>query len=148
MGKASAKLIAFFVVACLAWPADSKEQRQFAELVVQTTVPQAGSSVAFGFDALWVMGDNVLLKVNPADNSSLEIEIPTSKDDPGLLSDLDRYRGIAGREGAVWIPDMASSTIYKLTRNQTKSSRRFPPKSSAPGKHWRWRRRHLGHHVR
>ena len=69
--------------------------------------------MAFDFDALWMMSDGRLVKVNPADNSVLDIEISTGEDS-GLLPDIDRYRGIATGEGAVWVPDMASSSIYKV----------------------------------
>ena len=69
--------------------------------------------MAFGFDALWMMSDGRLVKVNASDNSFLDIEIPTGEDS-GLLSGLDKYRALAVGEGAIWVTDIASATIYKV----------------------------------
>ena len=69
--------------------------------------------MAFDFDALWMISDGQLVKVTAADNSVVDIDLPNDEGS-GLLPDIDRYRGIATGEGAVWVPDMASSTIYKV----------------------------------
>ena len=113
MSNARILALAVFLTLGLGLSMNATADQQSAELVVQTKIPKPGSSIAYGFNALWTMSNGRLLKVNPADNSSLEIEIPTSKD-AGSLSDLDKYRGIAVGEGAVWIPEMASSTIHKV----------------------------------
>ena len=61
--------------------------------------------MAFGFDALWMMSGATMVRLDPADNSVTEIKVPGAG---------GNYRGIAAGEGAVWIPDTASKTIYKL----------------------------------
>ena len=113
MDKTSATLISFLLISCSAHAAELVEVRQPGELVVETTIPRAGYSMAFGFDALWMMSDGRLVKVNAADNSFLDIEIPTGEDS-GLLTGVDKYRALAVGEGAIWVTDMASSTIYRV----------------------------------
>lgn len=113
MIKASAALAAVLVATCMTHAAELDDGRQTEELVVQTTIPRSGFSLGFAFDALWMMSDGKLVKVNAADNSVVDIALP-SGEGSGLLADIDRYRGIATGEGAVWVPDMASSTIYKV----------------------------------
>ena len=46
-----------------------------------------------------------MMRVNPTANSVTEIMVDGA---------LGSYRGIAVGEGATWIPDTASKTIYKL----------------------------------
>ena len=145
MGHRHAAMMTLFLATAPAF-ADSAD-RQLGELVVQATIPRAGFSLGFGFDAVWMMSDGRLVKIDPADNSVLEIEIPAG-DGSGSLSDIDRYRGIAVGEGAVWVPEMASSTIYKIDprSNQVvlKNSDRYLRRCR---KHWGRRRLRLGHHV-
>ena len=78
--------------------------------------------MAYGFDALWTMSDGKMVRINAADNSVLEIDLPVSEN-AGLLMELDKYRGIAVGEGAIWVPDMASSTIFKIDPEQNKLAR-------------------------
>jgi virginiamycin B lyase len=83
------------------------------ELTIEATIAREGFAMAFGFDALWMMSKGQLVRVNASDNAVVEIPLP-SAGDAGLLPDVDRYRGLAVGEGAVWIPEMASSTIFKV----------------------------------
>ncbi len=119
MRKASAKLIALFLITCTAFSAAPAQENTPADLTVQSTIPRAAAYMAFGFDALWTMSDGQMVRINAADNSFIEIVVPTSEN-AGLLGELDKYRGIAVGEGAVWVPDMASSTIYKVDPEQNK----------------------------
>ena len=83
------------------------------EMVIQKVIPRNGFSLGYGFDAIWMMSEGRLIRVNAADNSAVEIELPAA-DDSGSLPEIDRYRGIAVGEGGVWVPDVANSTIYKV----------------------------------
>ena len=60
-----------------------------------------------------------MVKINAADNSVIEIEVPISENAEALM-EFDKYRGIAVGESAVWVPDMASSTIFKVDPEQNK----------------------------
>lgn len=113
MGHRHAAMMAVFLAASPASAALSAERPQVGEMVVHATIPRAGFPLGFGFDAVWMMSEGRLVKVDPLDNSFLDIEIPTGADSASL-ADIDRYRGIAVGEGAVWVPDMASSAIYKV----------------------------------
>lgn len=75
--------------------------------------------MGFGFDSLWMMSDGRLVRVNATDNSVTDIEIPVSETG-AALTENDKYRGIAVGEGAVWVPDMGSSTIYKVDPKSNK----------------------------
>jgi virginiamycin B lyase len=97
----SALIIAWFFVL----PAMAAEELSIDKLEVQAKIPQSGDFMAFGFDSLWMMSDGDMIRVNPTDNSVTEIKVPGA---------VGRYRGIAVGEGAVWIPDSGSKTIYKL----------------------------------
>ena len=80
---------------------------------IQATIPRAGYAMAFGFGSLWMMSEGRLVRVNAKDNSVIDIEIPKGEGG-AMLSDADKYRGIAIGEGAVWIPDVGNSVIYKI----------------------------------
>ena len=93
----------FFVLA----PAMAVEVEELPidKLEVQATISHGGDFMAFGFDSLWMMSGATMIRVNPADNSVTEIKVDGA---------LGTYRGIAVGEGAIWIPDTGSKTIYKL----------------------------------
>jgi virginiamycin B lyase len=81
--------------------------------VIQATIARSGYSMAFGFGSLWMMSGGRLARVDPKDNSTIDIDIPAGEGG-ALLSDADKYRGIAIGEGAIWIPDVGNSVIYKV----------------------------------
>jgi len=89
------------------------------ELSVAVTIPKPAADMAYGFDALWTMSDGKMIRINAADNSVVEIDLPNSEN-ASLLMELDKYRGIAVGEGAIWVADMASSTILKIDPEQNK----------------------------
>jgi streptogramin lyase len=80
---------------------------------VLATIQRGGYALAFGYDSLWMMSDGQLARVNPIDNSVIDIPVPAGESG-NILSDIDRYRGIAIGEGAVWIPDVGNSVIHKV----------------------------------
>lgn len=82
-------------------------------LIVETAIPRSGYAMAYGFDSLWMMSSGRLARVNSVDNSVIDIDIPQGESGAGL-ADADKYRGIAIGEGAVWIPDVGNSVIYKV----------------------------------
>jgi DNA-binding beta-propeller fold protein YncE len=98
----SALIIAWFFVLT---PAMSAEELPIDKLEVQAKIPHQGDFIAFGFGSLWMMSGGKMIRVNATDNSVTEIKIA------GAVGD---YRGIAVGEGAVWVPDSGSKTIYKL----------------------------------
>jgi virginiamycin B lyase len=98
----SALIIAWFFVPT---PAMAAEELSIDKLEVQAEIPHGGDFIAFGFGSLWMMGDRGMLRVNPTDNSVTEIKVAGA---------VGSYRGIAVGEGAIWIPDTRSKTIYKL----------------------------------
>lgn len=117
MRKTNTKLVALLLTTCAAFSFASAQENTPAYLAIQTSIPKEAAYMAYGFSALWTMSDGQMIRINSADNSIIEIEVPTSES-AGLLMELDKYRGIAVGEGAVWVPDMASSTIYKVDPKQ------------------------------
>src|SRR4051812_25081489 len=95
-------IIAWFFVT----PAIAAEELSVKKLEVQAKIPHGGDFMAFGFDSLWMMdGPESMVRVNPRDNSVTKIKVAGA---------IGSFRGIALGEGAVWIPDTHSKTIYKL----------------------------------
>jgi streptogramin lyase len=79
-------------------------------LTVEEKIPREGDFLAFGFGSVWMMSDARLVRVDlvrvdPADNSVVDIEVPESS---GLV------RGIGVGENAVWIPDVLADLVYKV----------------------------------
>lgn len=90
-----------------------------SDLTVEVTIPRSGYAMAYGFDSLWMMSNGRLARVHSADNSVIDIDIPGGESGGGL-ADADKYRGIAIGEGAVWIPDVGNSVIYKVDPQSNK----------------------------
>ena len=82
-------------------------------LTVEEKIPREGDFLAFGFGSLWMMsdGDARLVRVDPADNSVVDIEIPESS---GLV------RGIGVGENAVSIPTSSLISSTRWIRQPTK----------------------------
>jgi virginiamycin B lyase len=87
------------------------------KLVVQAEIPRSGDFMGFGFDSLWMMSVGRLVRVNPADNSFIEIELEGS---------LGSTRGVGIGEGAVWIPDPSADMIYKVDPLTNKMVAKIP----------------------
>lgn len=82
------------------------------ELRIQAKIDRSGYGLEVGFGSVWMMSEGRLARINAADNSVKDIVIPAGE--ANSLADIDKYRGIAVGEGAVWVPDMGSSAIYKI----------------------------------
>lgn len=89
------------------------QQNVPVDLNIEMTIPKAAASMAFAYGALWTMHDGRMLRIDGASGEITEIAIP-GRENALLIMELDRYRGIAVGEGAVWLPDMASSSIFKI----------------------------------
>ncbi len=79
--------------------------QELTELVVEAKIPRGGDFLGFGFESVWMMTGDRLVRVNPADNSFVEIPVEGAG---GI------YRGIAFGEQAVWVPDTESQMIFKI----------------------------------
>ena len=82
-------------------------------LEIKNAIDQAASIIACGAGAVWAVYDGRLLRIDPADGTMLEAVVPTN-DLATELVDFDRFRGMAVGEGAVWLPDTATSMIHKF----------------------------------
>jgi streptogramin lyase len=76
-------------------------------------VPYPGAALAYAFDHLWTISGGRLLRINPRDASVRVFNLPGGETG-ALLSDADRYRGIAAGEGAIWLADVGLSKLLKL----------------------------------
>ncbi|MGH6893786.1 MAG: hypothetical protein ACREEP_16175, partial [Dongiaceae bacterium] len=59
------------------------------------------------------------------DNTVVDIDIPAGEGGASL-ADIDKYRSIAISEGAVWIPDVGNSVIYKVDPQSNKVALTIP----------------------
>jgi virginiamycin B lyase len=76
-----------------------------SELAIEAKFPTTVYWLAYGFDAIWGMQRDALVRIDPADNSTTKIKLEGYR---------GRNRGIAVGEGAIWIPDTGSHQIYKI----------------------------------
>jgi streptogramin lyase len=95
------------------WAQDTIQSQSHTKLAVQATIPRSGYDLGAGFDALWMMSDGRLARIDVRDNRIADIELPGAET-ASALPEVARYRGIAVGEGAVWITDMGNSVIYKV----------------------------------
>ena len=89
------------------------------ELVVQAKIPRTGekgSHLGFGFDSLWMMSGKRLIRINPADNSVIDIDVRGG----------GRYRAMAFGEGAVWIPAASKNMLLEVDPITNKLIRELP----------------------
>jgi virginiamycin B lyase len=88
------------------------------KLVIQAKIQTKGkgSFLGFGFDSLWMMSGKHLTRVNAADNSVTDIEVPGG----------GRYRAMAIGEGAVWVPAASKHMIFKVDPIANKLVREIP----------------------
>ena len=97
--------LAVLSIVTLASVAPARTEEPAREVSIQAKIPRRGDFMGFGFDSLWMMSGFRLARINPSDNSVIDIPIEGA---------IGVYRGIAIGEGAVWVPDIGSNTIYKL----------------------------------
>ena len=83
-------------------------------VVIEAEIPRAGDFLAFGFDAVWMLHGDRLVRVNATDNSIVDIEIE------GLTG---QNRGLAIGEGAVWVSDVGASRVYAVDPETNKAVR-------------------------
>ena len=74
-------------------------------LNVEAKIPRQAEVLAFGFGSLWTVNGDRLVRVDPADDSFVEIEVPGGS---------DLVRGIAIGEDAVWVPDIVSDAVHRV----------------------------------
>ncbi len=118
-------VLASVTMADRAWSVEKASQQLPVKFEVQATIPRSGFSMGFGFNSLWMMSDGHLVRINTADNTTVDIDIPVSEVG-ATLTESEKYRGITVGEGAVWVPDMGSSTIYKVDPNSNKVVLKIP----------------------
>jgi virginiamycin B lyase len=94
-------------LASVTTPAWAEETARGAR--IETRFPQAGTAMVVGFDSLWMMNTTTskLVRIRIDDNSVTEIPINGAVG-PFWAS------GIAMGEGAIWVPDIERSMIYKI----------------------------------
>lgn len=90
-----------------------------AEVTIEAQIPREGDFLAFGFGSIWMMSEAKLIRVNPTDNSFIEIPIEGA---------VGKYRGIAVGEGGVWIPDTGTQKIFKIDPGTNRLALTIPAK--------------------
>lgn len=80
-------------------------------LTIEAKIGRGGDFLGFGFDSLWMMSGLRLARVDAGDNSVTDIPIEGTR---------GPYRGIGIGEGAVWVPDSGTQTIYKVDPSANK----------------------------
>jgi DNA-binding beta-propeller fold protein YncE len=75
------------------------------QLRVEAEFPPRGDYMCVGFGSFWMMSDQKLMRIALADNAVTEIP---------LNGATGRWRRTVVGEGAVWVADNLSQTIYKI----------------------------------
>jgi streptogramin lyase len=108
MSPTSPTIAIVLCLATLALPAARAEDTSaptgsVESITLQSEVPLAADYVNFG--ALWMMPGRGLVRIDAADGSVMKIPVEGA---------TGRVRALAIDEGAVWIADVGSKTIYKI----------------------------------
>jgi virginiamycin B lyase len=111
-------LIALILLGDISSPVAAQQSKP-TYLAIEAVIQRPATSMTFGYGALWTMSNGKMIKIAGANNDVSEIPIPGSENALQIM-DLDRYRRIAVGEGGVWLPDMASSSIFKIDPEQNK----------------------------
>ena len=61
--------------------------------------------MAFGFEALWLASGAIVVRVDPADNSTIEIALEGAN---------GSFRDPAAGEGALWFANVGNDQIYRI----------------------------------
>lgn len=85
-------------------------------LVVQAEIPRSGDFIGFGFNSLWMMSGRLLVRVNAADNSVIEIDVGGrgGSQAPGIGDD------------AVWVPATGKKMLLKVDPIANKLAQEIP----------------------
>lgn len=94
---------AFAVCLSLSAPAFAEESR--SSLRVEAEIPRRGDYMCVGFGSLWMMSGQMLLRIGLTDNAVTEIPIKGA---------TGRWRRTTVGDGAVWVADNLSQTIYRI----------------------------------
>jgi virginiamycin B lyase len=114
--------VLFFAMGSLMLPPASAAQSP-ETLEITAQIARSGYGMGYGFDSLWMVSEGNLVRVNPKDNSVLDIDLRSPENS---LLDIDKYRGLAIGEGAVWVPDVGADTIYKVDPSTNQVVLRIP----------------------
>ena len=87
------------------WTLSAETRADTTEITIEATIDRGGDFVGFGFGSLWMMSGRNLIQIEASDNSVTDTPIE------GVAGS---FRGIAIGEGAVWIPNVGSMTIFKF----------------------------------
>jgi virginiamycin B lyase len=81
------------------------------EARTEAEIPRYGYFMGVGFDSIWTISGDKLVRIHLADNSITDIPIEGAGNiRGGLLGGT----GMAVGEGAVWVPDVDRQVIYKV----------------------------------
>ena len=86
-------------------------ERKASDLVIEAEIPIPGDTMAFkdvlgfGFETLWLASGESLVRVDPADNSLIEIVLDGAN---------GSFRDPAAGEGAVWFANVEADLIYRV----------------------------------
>jgi len=97
------------LLSCLMLPFSAVGQ-PLGTVEITAQIPRSGFGMEYGFDSLWMVSDGKLVRVGK-DNSVFDIELGCPE---STLLDIDKYRGLAVGEGAIWVPDVGNGAIYKV----------------------------------
>lgn len=80
------------------------EQLPGDSLIIEATIPKSGNWLEYGFDSVWTTAGTSLVRIDPGDNSFIEIDIGAT----------GNFRPLVAAGGALWVPDVGMSRILKL----------------------------------
>ena len=87
-------------------PASATEELSANKLLVEAEFPVGSDIIGFGFGSAWGVSGKRLVRIQPADNSVVEIEL--------AMRHIDAFRCLAFGEGAVWLVDITESKLLQL----------------------------------
>ena len=105
MAPSRARLVVGLLTAFVWESSFATAEEPVRQMRAETVIPERGDNLCVGFGSVWMMNDRHLMRIALADNAVAEIPIESA---------TGRWRRIAVGEGAVWVADNISQSIYKV----------------------------------
>lgn len=97
--------------------ARAQEELLEKDLIIEAEYPRSATNTAFGFGSLWIANGFKIVRLDGASGEIIEI---------GLTGSSQKQRKITVGDGAVWVPDVGTDTLFKIDPIENQVIGAFP----------------------